>query len=979
MGTYDAARVNAPSYTAGIDGQALDYTGSVTPHVDNVTEVPYNASLNTADFTVSAWVKVTGGAGTYRTVVSKRDQYTPASGYMIYANSSDNWEAWVGVDNGGWWIINGPPITYDKWTQVALSYNNSTKSYIFSVSGSFYNGTTGDYTYIPNSFRGLRIGCGENEVAAGSFYMDGLIDHVQLWDYALDELEIGQVYADITGRTVCVPEDGAVDVLGVNPLLEWNSQPGATGYNIYFSANQDSVAFRSDLDGSRHVDLQDLAMIAEHWQMNGMESIDLDSSGVVDLGDIQILAADWLSDSSAFKGAVGPETTTYAAGPLDSDTPYYWRIDALEGGTVYKGDVWEFTTYNADGLAAALYDNKDFTQQQVTRIDAQVAFDWGTAAPDPAMGADTFSIAWEGGIQVPEQGQYTFYTSSDDGVRLYVNDILIIDHWYDQGLTEHTGQIKLRPGTVYPVRLDYYESGGPAAVSLSWSGPGISKQIIPQSYLTSSPTTTPPDDIWVVDVWQQTMTERLLTLTLQGLVSKDIPSIWVVHGGLDSYMRQDLEQDGTVFHDNASVWVLLDLYRDFVEGIIVCDSDLSSINAATSLCGPMNAIAVDESLLTRVQSQTGLPVLVDVRGYYPSTIYNNYQNLFSHEFVVDVAVTDYLRDLSVRYNAFTFYNVTSTQRRQYVGGLTSQGAAFGWGNNAEYYWVDDLARVNASGVPADYCKNLSALSKIRTNIPSPPMKYPEPAQEGQRIVAFVMSDGDNLQVMEWTFVNDSRYFGSPYRGTFSMSWEFPPYMAELAPLGVKQYYDLGSKGTNVDCFITGPSGAGYAFPNLMPDSQPFAQTTGRLMEKCRLKVATILNGNGGSMSDSDELLDRPEVMGVVYKDYYDYKARNGAVYWRNGKPCASYKYLLWEGTGDWNSVSSAIASMPSSPTTNQNSYALVNAHAWSFDSVGGPMEAIKRTVDLLPPNTRVVTVDEFIILLRNNFGDPVTEQEYNQM
>jgi hypothetical protein len=131
--------------------------------------------------------------------------------------------------------------------------------------------------------------------------------------------------------------------------------------------------------------------------------------------------------------------------------------------------------------------------------------------------------------------------------------------------------------------------------------------------------------------------------------------------------------------------------------------------------------------------------------------------------------------------------------------------------------------------------------------------------------------------------------------------------------------------------------------------------------------------SGGDMTQSRELLERPEVMGVLYKDYAPYNKRKGEIYWHAGKPCVSYRYLLWEPRPDKSpeGVARAIAQQPALPATDENSYAAVNVHAWSFKKIGGPMEAVKRTIDLLPPRTRVVTAEEFFVLLRANFGTPV--------
>lgn len=828
-----------------------------------------------------------------------------------------------------------------------------------------------------------------------SIYINGL----DSWDARsgldqrthFDGIGYEQVSGPMLRAVNAAPADGAQNILGTDTWLQWLAWPDAAGHNVYVGTDKEAVAFRTDLDGSRQVDLEDLAIIAGYWQKEGAEifedRVDIDDSGAIDTGDLLELAKEWLvSDESTFKGGFSAETISYDPGVLSPDRTYYWRIDEVGDPAVHKGDVWEFTTFKADGLTASIYNDTDFSDLKVTRIDNRVSFDWGVNSPAPAVDADTFSIAWEGGITVPEKGEYTFYTNSDDGTRLYVNDILIIDQWSNHGLVEYSGRMTLRPGTVYPIRMEYYDNTGSAAVYLLWSGPGISKQVIPAAYLTSTLPVTIPQDIWVVNPDPLSMKMRLLNMTLQGLVSKDKAAILVKQGGLTGWVRAELEQEGTVFHDNASVWTLLNKFIDQIDGIILCGSDLESINAATSLCGPMNAIAVDETLLSQVQSRTGLTVLADVRGLNELAIYNTYKELFGHELVVDVDKVDFLRDIAVTRNALIFYNVDSATRIQMIDGLTSQATVLGWGSNAEYGWVKDVSQANGAGVPSDWCKNLSTLAKLPVAIPKPPRKYPAPVKEGERIVAFSMSDGDNLQVMSGDFIYNTKFFGHPARGTFPLTWEFPPSMGEFNARGVRCYYNAAGTGENLDCFITGPSGCGYAFPYYMPDRKTFARRTAQAMKKCGITVATLLNENGAAMSNSDVFLDRPEIMGVVYKDWAPYNRRKGEIYWHNGKPSVSYKFLLWgsdvgdpSNLGDWETVSAGIAAMPSSPATNPGSYALINANAWSFGAVGGPVQSIVNTIALLPPDTRIVTVEELIILLRNNFGDPVTEQEYNEM
>ena len=141
------------------------------------------------------------------------------------------------------------------------------------------------------------------------------------------------------------------------------------------------------------------------------------------------------------------------------------------------------TNPTEEGLEANYFDNQDFTNPIINRIDPVVNFNWGTGSPDPSMGADNFSIRWDGLIEVPVSGSYTFYTNTDDGVRLWVNDQLLIDKWIPQSPTEWSASISLTQGALVNITMEYYEQGGGAVAQLSWSGPGIGKQIIPSQYL----------------------------------------------------------------------------------------------------------------------------------------------------------------------------------------------------------------------------------------------------------------------------------------------------------------------------------------------------------------------------------------------------------------------------------------------------------------------------------------------------------------
>jgi N-acetylneuraminic acid mutarotase len=145
------------------------------------------------------------------------------------------------------------------------------------------------------------------------------------------------------------------------------------------------------------------------------------------------------------------------------------------------------------GLLGQYFDNKDFTAPVLSRTDANVNFNWGYNAPAAGMGVDTFSVRWSGQVVPHTTDNYTFSTTSDDGVRLWINGKLVIDKLINQSTTTYkTAPIALTAGQAVDVRLDYFDNGGQAKVQLMWSTPTLVKEIIPQDHLFPGMPPTPP-------------------------------------------------------------------------------------------------------------------------------------------------------------------------------------------------------------------------------------------------------------------------------------------------------------------------------------------------------------------------------------------------------------------------------------------------------------------------------------------------------
>ena len=137
------------------------------------------------------------------------------------------------------------------------------------------------------------------------------------------------------------------------------------------------------------------------------------------------------------------------------------------------------------GQYFASYDGAgDFSERLLVRVDPVVDFNWWSGSPDPLLPSDDFSVRWTGTVTTTAAaGTYTFFTVTDDGVRLWVDDQLLIDEWHNQGPTEWSGTISLSADTTYLVRMDYYEDGSGAEARLRWEPPGGVKEVIPTEAL----------------------------------------------------------------------------------------------------------------------------------------------------------------------------------------------------------------------------------------------------------------------------------------------------------------------------------------------------------------------------------------------------------------------------------------------------------------------------------------------------------------
>ncbi|MES2887509.1 MAG: PA14 domain-containing protein [Pseudomonadota bacterium] len=124
------------------------------------------------------------------------------------------------------------------------------------------------------------------------------------------------------------------------------------------------------------------------------------------------------------------------------------------------------------GLSGAYFPNATLQGTPVLTRTEPIAFQW-FAEPAAGLPADNFSVRWSGFIEAPATGPHRLQTLSDDGVRVWVDGLLVIDHWGGHGPTYDTAPVQdWVAGERHAVRIEYQELGGPGTAELLWQVPG---------------------------------------------------------------------------------------------------------------------------------------------------------------------------------------------------------------------------------------------------------------------------------------------------------------------------------------------------------------------------------------------------------------------------------------------------------------------------------------------------------------------------
>ncbi len=195
-------------------------------------------------------------------------------------------------------------------------------------------------------------------------------------------------------------------------------------------------------------------------------------------------------------GAKGESARSMQQALLDAGLSFHAGADGHFGPATEKA-LKQFQEQSGISLGAV-----------IERTDSTIDFDWGGGAPHEGMNQDNFSIRWTGFMKPEHSGTYSIHTVTDDGVRLWVGDELLIDDWNQHPPKENSANVNLQAEQYYPIKMEFFEGGGGAMARLLWTPPGGNKNVIPNWALNTSDTgvVEQPED----EVDQETEAEQTL-------------------------------------------------------------------------------------------------------------------------------------------------------------------------------------------------------------------------------------------------------------------------------------------------------------------------------------------------------------------------------------------------------------------------------------------------------------------------------------
>ena len=192
---------------------------------------------------------------------------------------------------------------------------------------------------------------------------------------------------------------------------------------------------------------------------------------------------------------LSPATNSVTVDGLTPATSYVFTIKARDfaGNTsAFSAALTTSTNATTTGLTYKYYEGTwDLLPNFNTLIPVKTGFMPNIDIITNRNQADNYAFLWEGNINLPISGQYTFETISDDGSKFYFNTsysptaTALVNNDGVHGPASATGSVTM-PAGIYPIAITFFEKNSGESMQVYWSGPGIPRQLIPNAAFTGA-------------------------------------------------------------------------------------------------------------------------------------------------------------------------------------------------------------------------------------------------------------------------------------------------------------------------------------------------------------------------------------------------------------------------------------------------------------------------------------------------------------
>ena len=142
-------------------------------------------------------------------------------------------------------------------------------------------------------------------------------------------------------------------------------------------------------------------------------------------------------------------------------------LEQTSGGLEPAAPTPSQPTGTAADWTGNYYATQDLSGDPVlTRQDGAIDFDWQSGSPDASVSSDSFSVSWTA-TSTFEAASYRFTARADDGVRIYIDDTLLLEDWNVHPATTTVSDSELTEGS-HTIRVEYFEADGMASITVGW-------------------------------------------------------------------------------------------------------------------------------------------------------------------------------------------------------------------------------------------------------------------------------------------------------------------------------------------------------------------------------------------------------------------------------------------------------------------------------------------------------------------------------